>query len=134
MGHVLRYAQASIPAGTDALKGFFLTGVGEGKQFNFVAGSYSGGDSNEIYSLAVVPSDFALEDLTIDLNTGTGITQVMEQAKGGGTVTALWPRIASAGSCVIPGPCSVVVYGNTATAAEFTTGVFGTISDLGESL
>lgn len=134
MAHVLHYAQGSIPAGADALTGYFVTGVPEGKQFNCVTASYLGGDSNEIYSLAVVPADQSTNEVTIDALTGTGITQVYEQAKGGGTAQSLFSRAGQTNSTPIPGPCTVVVYGNTATAAEFSAGVFGTISDLGEGL
>jgi len=134
MAHRLITAQGTLPVGSDAYKGFFVVGVPDDKQFNCVTASYSGGDSNEIYSLAILPAGYAINDTDIDATIG--VIQWMEQAKGGqvAPLQAMFPRIVQTGVCVAPGPCSIVVYSNTSPAAVFTVALTGTISDLGESL
>ena len=134
MAHTLITAQGTLPAGSDAYKGFFVVGVPKDKQLNCVTASYTGGDSAEIYSLAILPPGYPIDDTDIDATIG--VVQWMEQAKGGlaSPLQSLFPRVAQTGVTVAPGPCSIVVYSNTSNAAVFTVALVGTISDLGEPL
>ena len=131
--HVPQTIFCSIPAGSDANKGFYAFGVPAGKQFNLCAACYWGGDSAEIYQLSIVPAGNPVHDVTIDPTTGVVTWQ--EQAKGGGAAAhpPIWPT-SFQGMSPLAGPCSIVVSASAANTNAFFATLYGTVSDLGEGL
>jgi len=134
MVHQIQFVKGVLEAGSDANKGFYVFGVDAGKQFNCCAACFDGGDSNELYGLAIIPpTAAAVQDVTIDISVG--MVTWMDTQKGAPDNPVTWTSIANGrGVMVLPGPCSVVMFSNSAVAAAATTTLFGTISDLGESL
>ena len=132
--HVPQTIFCSIPAGSDANKGFYAFGVPEGKQFNIVAACYWGGDSAEIAQLTIVPAGNDLNDVTIDPTTG--MVTWMEQAKGGAAAghPAAWPAMPGGQNTPLAGPLSIVFSASAANTNAWFCTLYGTVSNLGEGL
>ena len=135
MVHIPFSALITLPAGSDAEKGFYGFGVAEGKQLNIAGAGYLGGDSNELYLLVIVPVSATASLNDVDIDQSLGMVPFFTQMKGGATAPlAEPPGLTSGGNRVIPGPCSVLIQSNDTNTAVFTMSLWGTMSDLGEGL
>lgn len=122
----------TVPAGADATKNFVIGSVPEGKKLLISAVSYYGGDAGERYGLNLIPASQAVNDATVDADTG-GINFMYPI--GGGTQTVNTPITANQGPTImsgvpIPGPCTIAVSTVTASAAKLVVNMLGILEDL----
>lgn len=115
-------AQATIPAGGDANKGFFLTAVPEGRILWITCVSGWGLDLSEFCGLYLVsPSTSgtaSLNDFTI--SGEVGVTKLYGGMKGGGVEQDQNNNFAGiqSGQWRVAGPVSIVVASSAANTAE----------------
>jgi len=123
--------QGSVPAGADATKNFVIGSVPEGKKLFVSAASFYGGDAGERYGINLIPASQAVQDATVNADTG-GIQWYYPL--GGGTQTVNTPLsiLAANTSSVnpIPGPCTIAVSTVTASAAKLVVNILGILEDL----
>jgi len=135
MPHKPFSALVTLPAGSDAEKGFYAFGVGEGEQLNITQAGYTGGDSVEVYQLMIIPvgATSTLSDVAIDQSLG--MVPLFSQMKGGATAPMAEPPVLfGTQPVIVPGPCSLVICASAANTAAFVVSIWGTVSPLGESL
>jgi len=115
-------AQCTIPAGSDANKGFFLTAVPEGRILWITCVSGWGLDASEFGALYLVsPSTAGTETLNdFTISGEDGVTALFAGLKGGGVeefqnnnMTGL-----QAGQFRVAGPVSIVCASSGANTAE----------------
>ena len=121
----------AVPAGADASKNFVIGSVPEGQKLVVSAVSYYGGDGGERYGLNLIPAGQAVNDATVDADTG-GICYHYPMAGGVNTVNTPLPMTQFGGLAFapIPGPCTIAVSTVTASAAALVVNMLGILEDL----
>jgi len=128
-------AICTLPAGSDAEKGFYSFGVPEGKQLNICLASYVGGDATEVYQLVAVPVSATASLNDVNIEAPLGMVAFFAQMKGGALAPmATVPSLFGQTYQIVPGPCSVLIAASAANTAQFSCNVRGTISDLGDGM
>ena len=118
-----------VPAGADATKNFVIGSVPEGKKLIVSAVSFYGGDSGERYGINLIPASQAVNDATVDADTG-GINWGYPMSGGIQTVNTPLSMTQSFYQTPIPGPCTLAVSTVTASAAKLVVNVLGILEDL----
>jgi len=121
----------TVPAGADAEKNFIIGSVPEGKKLIVSAVSYYGGDAGERYGINLIPASQAVNDVTVDADTG-GINWCYPLNGGAQTVNTPLTIVQSNtwNNSPIPGPCSLAASTVTASAAALVVTVLGILEDL----
>ena len=122
-------AVASIAAGTDSDKGWFLTGVPAGKVLTISQVAYWGGDTGQSYDLILVPASQAVNNVTIDGEVG--MMPLVGRGSGGASTAArmeTWQSQASYNP--IPGPVSICICSDGAVSTAFFASLLGILTDL----
>jgi len=130
MGERIQW-QGTVPAGADAEKNFVIGAVPEGKKLIVSALSYYGGDAGERYGINLIPAGQAVNDATVDADTG-GMNWCYPL--GGGTQTVNTPltivQSNSWNNSPIPGPYTLAISTVTASAAALVVNILGILEDL----